>query len=180
MKKPPRGPSLYRRLLGGRFDALPAVLRRFHENEGGGRARGIFRVERAPGRLRNAVASILGMPRAAAEVPVQLWITVEGDRERWTRDFDGHRVQTVQWARGDFLMEASGLVHFSTALVLEGSRLTYEFRRAWFAGIPVPRGLSPGVVSYVDAGESGWFVVVQVLAPFLGEIVRYEGWIEPE
>jgi hypothetical protein len=105
---------------------------------------------------------------------------VEGDRERWTRDFDGHRVETVQWARGDLLMESIGLVHFSTALVLEGSRLKYGFRRAWFGGIPIPRWLSPGVVSYVDAGEGGWFVVVRVLAPFLGELVRYEGWIEPE
>jgi hypothetical protein len=113
-------------------------------------------------------------------VPVTLQIAVEGDRERWTRHFDGHRVETVQWARGESLMEAIGLVHFSTVLVLEGSRLRYDFRKAWFAGIPIPRWLSPGVESYVDAGDAGWSVVVHVLAPFLGELVRYEGWIEPE
>jgi hypothetical protein len=172
--------SLYHRILGARFDALPAALRRFHDREGGGQARGTFQVGRGTGWLRNAIASILGMPPAGAEVPVRLRVAVEGDRERWIRDFDGHRVETVQWAQGDLLMEASGLVHFSTELVLEGSRLRYEFRRAWFAGIPIPRWLSPGVVSYVEAGDAGWFVVVRVLAPFLGELVRYEGWIEPE
>jgi hypothetical protein len=176
----PANPLLYRRILGARFDALPPALRRFHDTEGGGRARGIFRVERPPGRLRNAIASILGMPRAGAEVPVRLRVAVEGDRERWIRDFDGHRVETVQWARGGTLMESIGRVYFSTELVLEGTRLEYRFRRAWFVGIPIPRWLSPGVVSYVDAGEDGWFVVVHVLAPFLGELVRYEGWIEPE
>jgi hypothetical protein len=173
-------PSLYRRILGARFDALPPVLRRFHDADGGGQARGTFQVGRGTGWLRNAIASILGLPRAGAEVPVRLCVTVDGDRERWTRDFGGHRVETIQWARGELLMEAIGPVHFSTALVLDGSRLTYEFRRTWFAGVPIPRWLSPGVDSYVDAGDAGWFVVVHVLAPFLGELVRYEGWIEPE
>jgi hypothetical protein len=119
------------------------------------------------------------MPRAGDAVPVTLRVTVERDRERWTRDFDGHRVETVQWARGDLLMERSGLVSFACSLVPAGSRLRYEFRRAWFAGIPIPRWLSPGVESYVDVGDAGWLVVVSVLAPVLGELVRYEGWVEP-
>ena len=173
-------PSLYRRILGVRFDALPMVLRRFHDNEGGGRACGTFRVERGPGRLRNAIASMLGMPHAGSDVTVRLRVVAEGDRERWIRDFTGHRVMTVQWARGDLLMERSGPVSFACALVFDGSRLRYEFRRAWFAGIPIPRWLSPGVGSYVDAGDAGWRVVVRVLAPVLGEFVRYEGSVEPE
>jgi hypothetical protein len=176
----PVSPPLYRRILGPRFQALPAVLRRFHDIGGGGRARGTFRVKRAPGRFRNLIAVVLGMPRAGDAVPVTLRISVEGERERWTRDFDGHRVETIQWARGDLLMEASGPVSFSTELALDGNRLTYRFRRAWFAGVPFPRWLSPGVVSYVEAQDDDWFVVVRVLAPFLGELVCYEGWIEPE
>lgn len=173
-------PSLYRRLLGPRFDALPARLRRFHEAEGGGRARGTFRVSRGSGWLRNAIATLMGMPRAGVEVPVRLRVVPEGDRERWIRDFDGHPIETVEWSRGEILMERSGPVCFSCALVLDGSRLRYEFRRAWFAGIPIPRRLSPDVESYVDAGEAGWHVVVRVRVPLLGELVGYEGWVEPE
>jgi Domain of unknown function (DUF4166) len=173
-------PSLYRRILGTRFDALPPVLRRFHGASEGGQARGRFRIERGTGRLRNALASLLGLPIAGSDVPVQLHVKVEGERERWIRDFGGHRVVTVQWAWNDVLMESAGLTSFSTALVIDGSRLRYLFLRAWFAGIPLPRWLSPSVESYVDAGETGWRVVVQIFAPFLGELVRYEGWIEPE
>jgi hypothetical protein len=172
--------SLYRRILGSRFEALPAVLRRFHDAGGGGRARGTFRIERGPGWLRDGLASLVGLPRAGSDVPVRLRVVAEGDRERWIRDFDGHRVVTVQWARGDLLMERSGPVCFACALVLDGSRLRYEFRRAWFTGVPIPRWLSPGVESYVDAGDAGWRVMVRVLAPVLGELVRYEGWVGPE
>ena len=100
--------------------------------------------------------------------------------ERWIRDFHGHRVETVAWAWRDLLMESLGWTSFASALVLDGARLHYEFRRAWFAGIPIPRRLSPSVESYVDAGDVGWRVVVASSVPFLGELVRYEGWIEPE
>ena len=172
--------SLYRQILGRQFDALPAALRRFHDAPGGGRARGTFRVDRAAGRLRNALASLLGLPKAGSDVPVHLRVVVEGERERWIRDFQGHRVETVAWVWRDLLMESLGWTSFASALVRDGSRLSYEFRRAWFAGIPIPRWLSPSVESYVDAGEAGWRVVVGISVPVLGELVRYEGWIEPE
>jgi hypothetical protein len=172
--------SLYRRILGERFDALPEVLRRFHGSPAGGRARGTFRVERAEGRLRNAVAALLGMPESSQGVPVCLDVNVEGGRERWCRLFGERRLVTVQWAMGDLLMESLGLVSFSSALELEGPCLRNEFRRAWFAGIPIPRWISPTVTGSEVAGDSGWRVEVHIMAPFLGEIVRYEGWVELE
>jgi len=172
--------SLYRRVLGERFEALPDVLRRFHGSPTGGRARGTFQVERAAGRLHSAVASLLGMPESSQAVPVCLDVTVEGDRERWCRRFGERRLVTVQWAMRDLLMESLGPVVFSSVLVLDGPRLRYEFRRAWFAGIPLPRWTSPSVSGSAVARDSGWRVEVHVVAPFLGEIVRYEGWVELE
>jgi hypothetical protein len=77
-------------------------------------------------------------------------------------------------------MERIGLASFSSELVVQGSRLRYEFRRAWFAGIPLPRWMSPHVDGHVDAGDLGWQVAVQIFAPWIGEIIHYEGWIEPE
>jgi hypothetical protein len=173
-------PSLYRRILGARFDALPEVLRRFHDMPAGGRAHGTFRVERGAGRVRNRLASIMGMPEAGIDVPIRLEVIVEGDRERWVRHFHKQRVETVQWMRGELLMEAFGSTSFSSALVIAGSCLRYEFRRAWFAGIPFPPGMAPFVEGRADACENRWRVSVRIGAPLLGELVHYEGWIEPE
>jgi Domain of unknown function (DUF4166) len=172
--------SLYRRVLGARFDELPEVLKRFHDGARGGRARGTFRVVRGDGMVRNIVAALLRMPRAGENVPIRLEVVVAGDRERWLRYFLGRCTATVQWADGNLLMERYGLSSFSSALVVQGSRMQYEFRRAWFAGIPLPVWLSPYVDGYVDAGEIGWRVTVHIFAPFLGEIIHYEGWVEPE
>jgi hypothetical protein len=172
--------SLYRRILGARFDALPEVLRRFHDAPGGGRARGMLQVKRAGGPLRDGLASLLRLPKTGTDVPVRLEVEIEGDRERWVRDFHGRPLETVQWARGDLLMESYGLTSFSSALVLEGSCLRYELRRVWVMGIPIPRRVAPLIDGRVDAGDSGWRLSVRVQAPFLGELVLYEGWVEPE
>jgi hypothetical protein len=173
-------PSLYRRVLGASFDQLPAVLQHFHDDPEGGRARGTVRVERGRGLFRNVAASVLGMPRAGEDVPVSLSVAVRGDCEEWVRHFGKQRVRSIQWASGTLLFERRGPVSFSSALVVRGSRLIYEFREAWFAGVPLSASFSPYVDGYVDAGEKGWRLVVHIFAPFLGEIVRYEGWVEPE
>jgi hypothetical protein len=172
--------SLYRRVLGVHFDELPPVLKQFHDRAEGGRARGIFRVVRADGVVRHVVAELLRMPRAGEHVEVLLEVIVEGNRERWLRHFPGRCTRTVQWAADNVLMERIGPVSFSSTIAVQGSRMRYEFVRAWFAGVPLPVWLSPYVDGYVDAGDTGWRVAVHIFAPFLGEIVDYEGWVEPE
>jgi hypothetical protein len=77
-------------------------------------------------------------------------------------------------------MERLGPVVFASALVLDGPCLRYEFKRAWLGGIALPHCISPVVAGSTVAGAAGWQVEVYVLAPFLGELVRYEGWVEPE
>ena len=177
---PMQHPSLYRRILGTRFEALPEVLRRFHEQPGGGRARGTFRVERNRGRLRDRLATLLEMPDPGSAVPITLEVVVEGDRERWIRGFGVRRMETVQWGRAGLLMEAYGRTTFSSELVVDGPWLRYEFRRAWYSGISLPRRLAPHVEGTVCAGLDGWRVDVRVAAPFVGWLVHYEGWIAPE
>jgi Domain of unknown function (DUF4166) len=172
--------SLYRRVLGDRFDALPEVLKRFHGASGKSDAWGTLRVKRESGYLRNLVATILGMPRAGENVPVHLEVVVKADREIWLRHFPGQTLKSVQCARGNLLIERFGLGSFASALEPRGSRLVYVFKQSWFLGVPIPQWLAPFVDSYVDAGETGWLVVVHIFAPVLGEIVHYEGWVEPE
>jgi hypothetical protein len=172
--------SLYRRVLGARFDDLPEVLQRFHGSTTGGEARGTFLVERGKGWLNNAVASLFGMPGAGKDLPIRLEVVVEGERERWFRHFPSRSLSSIQWADGGLLIESFGLGRFAYELVIDGRRLRHEVRRAWFAGIPIPLSMAPSADGWLDAGDEGWFVVVHIIFPILGEIVHYEGWVEPE
>ena len=172
--------SLYRRVLGARFDDLPSSLRRFHDTEGGGRAKGVFQVERGRGWLRNIVASLMGFPPAGVNVPVVLEVVALRDRERWVRRFPTKTVVSTQWERDQLLIEAFGLYSFSSRLSLAGADLVYEFYQARLAGVPLPRWFAGHAEGMVTGDENGWRVVVRIFAPVLGEIVHYEGRVEPE
>jgi hypothetical protein len=172
--------SLYRRILGPRFELLPAVLKRFHDSPHGGRARGIFTVERGRGFLRHALGWLLGFPRAGIDLAVILEISVEGDCERWRREFPDRTVISTQWEHDHLLIEQYGMNSFSSALTIQGTELVYEFRQAWLAGIPLPKWVSPRIEGVVTGVEYGWWVVVRVFAPGLGEILHYKGRVEAE
>ncbi len=77
-------------------------------------------------------------------------------------------------------MEAFGPLSFASTLVLDESGLHYEFQRAWFARLPLPRWIAPSASGSVWADERGWRVTVRIRAPWFGELVHYEGWVEPE
>jgi hypothetical protein len=173
-------PSLYRRLLGTQFDDLPGALKRFHDSPSSGRVRGTFLITRGRGFLRNAVASLLGFPKAAIDAKVVLEVKVEGDRERWCRRFPSETVVSVQWDDGQLLIEQYGRTAFSSHLTLKGDELIYEFERAWLSGIPFPSWFSPRVDGSVKGDENGWRVVTRVFAPVLGEVLHYEGRVQPE
>lgn len=135
-------PTLYRRILGPAFDQLPPALRQFHDLPEGGRGTGTFRVTRGQGWFRNLLAGAIGLPAQAEQVPVRLQVVVEGDRERWLRDFAGHRVVSLQWEYRGLLIEKMGPVSTAFRLVVEQEALRFEMAGAWLLGIPLPRALS--------------------------------------
>jgi hypothetical protein len=171
---------LYRRILGQRFEQLPDVLQRFHGALLGGRARGQFTVTRGSSFLKAFLADLLRLPKAGTQVPVRLEVQVERDRERWVRQFGDRTVETVQWAEGNLLMEAFGTTTFLSELIIDGLTMRYEFLRAWQWGIPLPRWLAPQVQGSVTARETTWWVDVRISTPWVGELVHYQGWVEPE
>ena len=80
------------------------------------------------------------------------------------RELAGRTLTTYQWEYQGFLMESFGGTVFASSLSIDGHVMTYHFERAWFAGIPLPRWLSPSASGSVRAGESGWFVDTQSCA----------------
>jgi hypothetical protein len=172
---------LYQRVLGGSFERLPPALRRFHGAAAGGRACGLFRVTRGPGRLRRWLADRMGLPPAGERVPVRLDVRVEGARERWQRQFDGQPpLATVQWAQAGLLREAAGAVCFGFRLDVRGDALRFEQVGVWLACLRLPGALLPRVTALATGRAAGWHVCVRVEAPLLGFLAQYEGEMVPE
>jgi Domain of unknown function (DUF4166) len=173
-------PTLYRRLLGETFEALPAVLRDFHGLPGGGAARGVLCVTRGKGWLCRALADRMRLPPQGDRVAVRLRVVVEDDRERWVRDFDGVRMETIQWVHAGLLIEAAGPLRAGLRVVAGPEGLRFELARAWLGVLPLPRALMPHSTAEAMAQEGGWRIDVRVEAPVIGLLVRYRGEVMPE
>jgi Domain of unknown function (DUF4166) len=171
--------SLYRRILGEAFDALPPVLRRFHDQESGGSASGAFCVIHGKGWLARRLARLGRLPEPGSAVPVRLRVVTEGPRERWVREVGGRRLETLQWDRQGLLVEAAGPFRcgFRGDAGPEGMRLRSV--RSWFRALPLPSALAPRIEAVVAAREDAWHVRVRIVLPLLGLLAGYEGEITP-
>lgn len=172
--------ALYRRLLGDDFDRLPPTLRDFHDVVGERRFKASFRITRSRGWLCRFVCWLGGLPSAGENVPLRLRVVAEGKRERWVREFGGHRLESVQWAERGLLVESLGLVRLAFRLVVEGPALRLETVKAWVLGIRWPLVLAPRGSGVEIGREDGCAILVRAEAPLLGTLVQYEGLVVPD
>src|SRR5689334_15003521 len=89
--------SLYEQLLGSDFALLPGALRRFHQSPTGGRAMGVFEIDRGRSAAARALARLLGCPRAGRNVHGELRVRAIAQREIWDRWFGRDHIRSVQW-----------------------------------------------------------------------------------
>ncbi len=179
----PAGASLYRRVLGDAWAALPAPLQAMHDVGGGLRAEGVASVERGSGLLARLVAALFRFPRAGRDVPVRVSFEPRDGREIWRRSFGRDGFTSIQYAgRGRFerlLCESFGPFTFGLALVARDGRLNLIVRRWSFCGIPLPRALAPRGDSSEFVQDGRFNFDVEIVLPMIGRVVRYRGWLVP-
>lgn len=172
--------NLYRRALGDSWHQLPELLRRFHADAGvnGG---GTFRVRHGQGFLCARLAAWARLPRETLSSAVALTVTSSGDKQHWTRTFDGLPLVSVQWLTADGLLaERVGQVELTFRLHVEDGGLDYDQVGAGFViggrRVPLPRGLAPVVRARETAdGPDLVNVTVDVRIPWGGLLIAYEG-----
>jgi hypothetical protein len=162
-------------VLGARFELLPEPLRSFHDSASGGRAEGVFRVERGPGLARRIIAFFAGFPPASEAVQVRLEVEVDGAMERWTRDFDGHRMVSDQWQQGGLLVERFFPLRCSLALDADREGLSFQVERSYLGPLPLPRAFNPRLITEAKVRDGGWHLLLRIEAPLFGLLVEYEG-----
>jgi len=172
-------PLLFRHVLGSAFDTLPAKVQEFHNLPTASQWSGLANVKRGHGVLASIICACLGFPHTAENVPVNVSITPEDDRERWVRNFDGKVFSSFQ-RRGTnkdefLLVESFGVLDFAVALVIEEDKLCFVPRRWSCFGIPLPGFLLPKGRSF-ETEKNGLFCFnIEIVAPMVGLIVSYEG-----
>jgi hypothetical protein len=174
--------DLYPTLLGPAWSALPAVVRRLHQE---GRARGQVTIERGRSGPARALARLLGFPPAGENVPTLLAVERLGDEQVWSRSFGGHTMSSRQRrGAGGLLLERFGSLECRFRLRPTASGIDYDLVGAALVlgglRLPLPRGLSPQGAATTRAEGDAMGLDVSLTAPVLGRILRYHGRVRPE
>jgi hypothetical protein len=172
--------SLYRRVLGSRFDELHPNLRRFHGSSNGGAAIGRFRVRRHSSRLGGTLAALAGLPANSDDTEVRVVVSCVGAGELWVRSFAGVPLPTRQTLRSGLLIEQAGPTHFGFTLNVVNGGMVFVTRRVWMFGVSLPSAVAPVLGATVTPTERGWTVCVRMCLPLLGPFLEYEGEVIPQ
>ena len=178
-------PTLYERLLGDAWQALPDVLKQVHGTDAQFAASGEMDV--TLGRFIGAglVRWALRMPRTEERVPVELRVRREGEREHWDRRIGSWRFLTEQWAEGSLLIERYGSLLFPMAVTSDSESLTHWSDRMLLRALgrrwPFPSWLSIhtwGTERRSQSTPGAMDVSVRIETPFGQLLVGYDGTLQ--
>jgi Domain of unknown function (DUF4166) len=173
-------PPLYRRLLGQRFDELPGRVRELHDLTGTSVWAGRADVERGSSPASRLVATLFGLPLAGRNQALRVTFKPSRSREIWARKFNKTVFCSVQYERAGLLRERVGPTTFVFALEASAHGLALKLKSVRFLGLPLPRLLTPSVLTFETERSGRYQFDVEASLPFVGLIVRYVGWLENE
>ena len=168
--------------LGSDFARLPRSVQALHDGPLPQHFVGRAHVRRGPSRVANWIADLAGFPPAGQDVPLRVDILPSDGGEVWQRDFDGHVTRSYLSTPGQRCVdERFGAVTLRLTLRVSGDGLGIGIGGArLFGRIPLPSFLWPISRSRESAGPDGAFRFdIAGGLPFLGEMIAYDGSLEP-
>ncbi len=170
-------PTLYERVLGERYDTLPAAVRDFHRLRGSVTLQGQVDCG-APASWPAAwLARAIGAPTRSCRGDLRFELRVDPQGETWIRHFPARTMRSRMTEVSGQLVERMGpaVVTFHLDASPDGLRMTTTGLR--FLGLPCPAWLMPTITAR-ETGHGGQlhFDVAAAL-PWIGTIVRYQGFL---
>lgn len=171
---------LYRRVMGDAFYKLSPAVRRMHDDPWISRACGRAKVTGSRNPIARMICRLMGFPPPSSDLPVRVTFERLGDEEKWTRQFGRYRFQSRLHREGRRLVESFGPLAFHFSIQVEDGSLAM-IPQGWTAfGLRMPKAMGPGGIAR-EHGEGGLFTFdVPIRLPLLGEVLRYEGWLQAE
>jgi hypothetical protein len=169
-------PPLYARVMGERYDALPAAVRAMHRVCGDAGASGEATVERGGNLVARIVAAVMGFPRAGTH-PLHVAFIEHDGIEQWTRTFGDRRFASHLSERKGRLVERFGPLRFHFDLPSDTGGLEMRIVGWSCFGVPLPLALAPRSLAR-EWEEGGRFHFdVPIALPLVRMVVHYRGWL---
>jgi hypothetical protein len=175
-------PALFPDLLGPEaWRQLPDVVQAMHGSSPRLHANGLADVAGAGHFPACLLRRLLGLPSPGPQQALALTIERQGTREIWTRRFTKRRMQSVLDRRDDspLLYERLGPATLSFALRHDSDAIDWQLHSLHILGLPMPRALHGHVLSRSGIRDGRYHFSVDVRLPLLGQLIAYQGWLEP-
>lgn len=171
--------TLFISLLGeAKFNRLSPCVQALHRASGTHGYRGQAQVTRGSNVLARLCGLVTSQPPAAQQVALQVEIAATPRGECWTRDFAGHSMRSIMWAREGLLCERLGLVTFGFVLSVEDGALIWRVRRVSALGLRLPARWFDGVRARESQVDARYHFEVVARLPLIGLLVHYRGWLD--
>ena len=175
----PTHTSFFLTLLGAQADTLPPQVRHLHALPMPAELRGRAQASAARGLLARLCAFVAGLPRADGDVPVCVrLVSPASGVEIWTREFGTSTFRSRLRAVNDELHEQLGPVRIRFRLHGDAQGIVWEPLGIDVLRIPLPRSLLRGVYARESQCDGRYRFDVAAALPWIGLIVRYEGWLD--
>ncbi len=167
--------SLYRRILGEKYAVMPKAVQELHNVTTELNYAGNCRVKRGRGKLSNLFADILSLPKSGEDVEVKVNLQAKGEKELWSRRFNGKPFKSLQWQVGDLLYERLNFTTLVFKIVVNEQMLDLELQQVYIFGIPQMRFLRPKVIARETEQGGRFHFFIHTSLPFFGHLIEYEG-----
>lgn len=154
-----------------------------HDHHASSHATGRAIAERGAGFAARLACAIFRLPLSGADVPVQVTFNLTPEGEAWRRNFAGAVFQSKLRERivdsQRLLAESFGPLGFDFELKAGNLGLSMHFKGWRLLGIPLPRGIAPGIRATETANQGRFCFDVSVAFPWGSPIIHYRGWLAP-
>lgn len=172
------GQSLYQRLLGDYYDALPATIRALHGHSENVTYAGRGSVERGNHWLARVIGAMMRFPPAIADTSVSVHFEIRDGTETWIRQFGTHRFQSCLSARNPILHESFAWIGIDFKLDVDSTGLRMIPTRWAVFGIALPKIFWPTIIGQETEVDGRFQFLVEAIMPLAGLVVRYRGFLE--
>ncbi len=172
---------LFAQVLGPAFATLAAPVQALHAAPLPCRRTGQARIARGRHWLVPMLAALARLPKEAHALPVEVVFSACGQGEQWARRFGRWPMVSRLWAQEGGLHEQLGAVHFGFELRACEGGIDWSVRSVRVFGLlPLPTRWFDGVRCREAWAAERYTFLVDVTLPWIGALIRYEGWLDPQ
>jgi len=166
---------LYQRLLATKFTTLPAPVQALHNLTDRMEYSGTCDVVRGKNPYCRFICWLMQLPPDGPAQNLRVQFRADDGREHWTRIFGDKKFYSLQYAKGDALLEKINIITLAFRVTATPEKLALVLQQVYLLGLPVGTIFRPNVVAEEYAEDDIFKVRVNVTLPLFGLLVRYDG-----